>query len=232
MARDGRSSSACLFIGIGCAVLAALAVAAIGGISLWGWNKSKELQDPEARADEVREILGVEQLPEGYQAVIGVKVPWVMEFAILSDREVDLEGGDGDLGERAFIYFQFLRGKNDDPELRDFFEGRSDDPRVLRKNGVDIDLDVDEIIGRGVVDVNRGEGLYVAARGSLETNHGRSEGITTVTLIQCPGDKRLRVAVWEAPGPAAGPEEPETFAGTPADQGTLREFLGQFAFCR
>lgn len=237
MAQDKKNSSACLFLGIGCAVLVALAVAVIGGLSLWGWNKTKELKDPEARAEEVREILGVDRLPEGYYAVMGLKVPLVMEFAILSDREVDLEEGDGDLGDRAFIYFQFLRGKNDDPELRDFFEGRSDDPRVLRKNGVDIDVDVNEILGRGVVDLDPGEALYVATSGSLETNHGRSEGITTISLIQCPGDKRLRVAVWEGPGPAPAPEAEagataSDLAGTPADVDTLQAFLGQFSFCR
>ncbi len=231
MAQEKKRNSTCLFVGIGCAVLVALAVIAVGGLSLWGWNKSKELKDPEARAEEVREILGVDRLPAGYRAVIGVKVPWVMEFAILSDREIDLEDRNEDLGDHAFIYFQFVRGKNDDPELRDFFEGRSDDPRILKKNGIDIDLDVDEILGRGVVDINRGQGLYVAAQGGLETDHGSSEGITTVTLLQCPGDKRLRIAVWEAPGPEAGLEE-ESLAGTPADPKTLQEFLSQFAFCR
>ncbi|MCB1033961.1 MAG: hypothetical protein KDD47_09030 [Acidobacteria bacterium] len=219
-------------VGIGCAILVALGVAVIGGLSLWGWKKTKELKDPEARADEVREILGVEQLPEGYNAVLGVKVPWIMEFAILSDREVSLDDDDDDLGDRAFIYFQFLRGKNDEPELRDFFEGRSDDARVLKKHGIDIDVDVEEILGRGVVAVRGGEALYVATRGGLEGKKHDGEGISSIALVQCPGDHRLRVAIWHTPEPETGPTpEAAPLTGTPADAATLERFLGQFSFC-
>lgn len=257
MTEETSRKPTCLFLGIGCAILVALGAAAIGGVTYWGWQKSKQLRDPEVRADSVREILGVDELPEGYKPVIGMEVPWVMKFAILSDREVTFGDDDDDLGDRAFIYFQLLRGKNDDPELRDFFEGRSDDPRVLRKKGVKIDVDLDEVIGRGVVEIPGGEALFVSAEGGLETDHGRSEGITTISLIQCPQDKRLRVAIWEGPLPegsaGAGPEAaaqalPEdaaaapseaapgadsiSYAGTPADPETLRAFLSQFSFCR
>ena len=118
----------------------------------------------------------------------------------------------------------------DDQELRDYFEGKTDDPRVLRDNNIDVD--VDEIITRGIVPLDAATLMYVAQRGSVSTQGFKGEGVTSVTLIDCPDDKRLRMAIWFGPDPDPGLTADEAdLTGTPADEAALVEFMGGFRFC-
>jgi hypothetical protein len=133
----------------------------------------------------------------------------------------------------------------DEQQLRDFFEGRTDDYGVLEDNGMN--MDIDEILGRGVFDLADGQAMYVTQRGSVAVEGGRGEGLTGMALIDCPQDERRRIALWFGPDtteevpdddaatarstPSAPAAVPEALSGSPADPDALRTFLANFRFC-
>jgi hypothetical protein len=221
-------------LGIGCLVLAVfgLLLGIAGGV--WVYKSAKrvgdEMRDPDARTQKVKEVLGVDELPEGYHAMVAFSIPFVLDIAILSDREPGSDGMIRDFGERGFIYIQFIRAGQDEQDLRDYFEGRTSDPRVLRDNNINID--VDEIIARGVIALDDASLMYVAQRGSVQAQGFKGEGITSLTLIDCPEDKRLRMGVWFTPDPAPEAAVGEMdLTGTPADEAALAAFMGRFRYC-
>ncbi len=166
------------YVGVGCVVIIVLglAVTALGGFWLFRSAKKleEELKDPVARAEKVKKILGADELPEGYHALVAFSVPFVMETAILSDQEPD---------------------------------------------------------GSGVVPSYDATLMYVAQRGSVSTQGMSADGITAVVLIQCPNDKRGRMALWFGPDPDPGAElDPGALAGTPGDEAEIARFMGNFDF--
>ncbi len=227
--------SAWVYVGIGCAVLLVLGVAVAGLGGFWVFRKAKqleaELKDPDTRTAKVKQVLGAETLPEGYHAFAAFTVPFVMETAILTDREPNADGMITGFGERGLIYLEMIRMGQDQDELRAFFEGRTSDPTVLRRNNINID--VDEIIGRGVIPTDESTLMYVTQRGSVSAHGVSSDGITSLMLVECPQDKRARVAIWFGPdaSPDSGPATAAELTGTPADEAAMREFMGHFRVC-
>lgn len=222
-------------LGIGCLFLAVLAAAfaVVGGV--WFYRSAKrverEMQDPAARTEKAKRLLGTTELPAGYHAMVAFSIPFLMDVAILSGQAPDEKGVIRDLGERGLIYVQFIRAGQDEQELRDYFDGKTSDPHVLRENNIDIDAD--EIIRRGVVPLADATLMYVAQRGRVSAEGVEGEGLTSMCLIDCPADKRLRMAIWFVPDPS--PDSPVAeldLTGTPADEAALAEFMGRFRFCR
>ncbi len=232
MARDG---SAWKIVGIGCLVVAVVGVGVTIGAGVFLYRQAKkieaEMKDPDARTARARRILGTSTIPDGYHAMLALSVPLLGDLAILSSRAPNAQGEIHELGERGLIYLQFIRSGEVESELRDYCEGKTTDPAVLRRNKIKVDPA--EVIGRGVVPLRGGTLLYVAQRGSVATHGFHGEGVTAITMIDCPGDERLRAAIWFGPdGPAAPDGGPPDLTGTPADERALAEFLGQFEFCR
>jgi len=240
-----KRTSPWVWVGAGCLGAVVLAVGALAAVGFFGYRKVKqmetELKDPQARTAKVQKILGTQHLPEGYHAVVGMSVPFVMDMAMLSDVEPDFRDGrqHGALGERGFIYVRTLSAGNDREQLRDYFEGRTDDADVLRRNNIRLDR-TGEVLRRGVIDMTDGAKLmYMAQRGQLDMAASRAQGITTVMLLDCKGDTRQRFGIWFGPEPkAAGkPGAGKTAAakpdltGTPADEGAIREFMDHFRLC-
>lgn len=242
---DGRKIG--LGIAAGCAVIVGLLAVSAGACGVWLWREGQRIQaemsDPEVRQDKVLEVLRTDAIPEGYYPMAAMSVPFVMEMAVLSDREPDAEGEAEGFDERGFIYVQMLGVGQDEQQLRDFFEGRTDDEGVLADNGINIDID--EILDRGVFDLEDARVMYVAQRGSVAVRGNRGRGLTGLALIDCPDDERRRVALWFGPDPdAAGSEAGEdgqsaeagapaqaSLVGTPADPEALRAFLANFRYC-
>ncbi len=222
------------YIGIGCLVIVVLGIAALAAGGLWVFRTAKQfeadLKDPGARERRVMEVLRAERLPEGYHPVVAFTVPFLMETAILSDREPGPDGEIHGLGDRGLVYVELIRMRHDERELRDYFEGKTSDPGVLRRN--DINIDVDEIISRGVIPTDEATLMYVSQRGSVSAQGMSTDGVTSVVLIDCPQDKRGRIAIWFGPDPDPGvPADRLDLSGTPADENALRQFLGHFRFC-
>jgi len=224
-----------LYIGIGCAAVLVLGGILVAAGIFWLARTAKqmeaELKDPVARADKVKEVLGADELPDGYHAMFAFSIPFVLKTAILSDEEPGADGVVSGFGERGLIYVQLLNLGQDEQELRDYFEGKTSDVRVLRKNGINVDMD--EIIQRGSVPLEDSTLMYVAQRGSVSTQGYSGKGITSVILIDCPDDEKRRMAIWFGPDPDPGSSGDELqLAGTPADETAMAEFLGGFHFCR
>jgi hypothetical protein len=224
-------------VGIGCAALLAMGIVAsiVVGVAGYKWAKriEAEVKDPHTRTARVKEVLGAERLPAGYHAMIGLSIPFFMDMAILSDREPDEKGEIHGFGERGFMFFQMLNPRHDEQEARDYFEGKTDDPAVLARSGINLRIRAKQLLGRGVVDTRGYPVMYVAQRGRLDADHGRAEGISALMLVDCAHDQRMRIAVWfePDPDPKATAGSPG-LAGSPADEGALRSFMDHFDLCR
>lgn len=241
MSQTSKSTSPWVWVaaGCGCAVLAA--VFAIGGMGFFGYRWAKQVEsgikDPSQRQAKVLEVLGAEQLPEGYYPAMGLSVPFVMEMAMLTDRELpagELDQAGRELfGERGFIYTKMIQSGRDRQRIQDYFDGKTDDLDVLRHTGMNFGRG--EVLRKGSLHLPGAEARYVAQRSEVSFHSGASgRTITTTTLIECPKDNRMRLGIWFAPDVAAPEEAPVgslDLTGTPADEAALAAFLGHFRFC-
>jgi hypothetical protein len=243
MARDGKTQP-WVWVAAGCGVAVLLGFLVMGGLGFAGWrwarNMERQMEDPDAREAKALEVLGAERIPEGYFAVVAMEIPFAMKMAILSDRRPDPEEGGGeadwseeDLGERGLFYFEMPSWGNERGNLEDFLEGRTDDAEFLRRSS--INLQRGEPIARGEVALPGAErGRYVVQRGTIGD---QGEGLTATVLVECAGDRRIRLAIWYGPDPQPVAEPAaETvevdLAGTVGDPARIGEFLGGFRFCR
>lgn len=233
-----QKTSPWTYIGCGCGLLVALILLAVVGLTFIGYRKGKEFEesfkDPVKREAKTRGILHYEQLPEGYYPMGAFSIPMMMDMAILSDEQpppgVDQRHGGG-FKDHGFIYM-VLRdwmGKRD--ELQAYMEGTGKRPDWMKKS--DVDLDTQEVIGRGTVKIDGRTALYVASRGEVQSrNHRRTKGLLTLLSIDCPDDKRLRLGIWFGPDPDAGkPVDSADLSGTNADPKAIQEFASHFHLC-
>lgn len=231
-----RRTSPWVYIGIGCTAIVVLAVIALATVSFLGYRWAKQVQsdikDPAAREAKVKQVLGADRLPPGYYPMLALSLPFVMDMAMLSDRPPDDSGMVHGFGERGFLYFTLLNPQLKKAEMRDYFEGRTDDASVLRRSGINLHVHSKEILGRGVFSSRGYSVMYLAQRGRLDLDQGRAEGINALMLVDCSGDNRMRMAIWFGPdsSPEAAPGS-AGLAGGPADEAALREFTGHFRLC-
>ena len=119
----------------------------------------------------------------------------------------------------------------DQQELRDFFEGRSDDVEALRNSNINVD--VDQMIGRGALQSGDMQLQYVTSRGDVSLEGQGSKGLVSVVLVDCEMDSKQRLAVWFGPDPA--PEvsaEQLDLTGSVGDEARMQEFFGRFDLCK
>ena len=225
-----------VYVGVGCTALLLLTVVVCVSLFALAYRKVQqvkvEMKDPAVRTARVKEILGCEELPQGYSPMITFSLPWVMDVAILSDRAPDSEGLVKGIDKSGFLYFSFvgLGRKEKAQELRDYFEGKSSDVRILRDSHINIDSDA--LLRRGVLEVNGQTLLYMVQRGSVQFEHDRHHGLATVMLIECTGDRRQRMGVWFGPDltPSAAAEAAD-LKDTVGDEERIREFMAHFRPC-
>lgn len=229
---EGKSAWA--YMSVGCLTLALIAAVFVVGGSFWLYRSARaaasSMADPAARAARVRQLLGAEELPEGYQEMMAFKIPFLMQVAVLSGGDIGPDGGPGSLGDRGLLYVQLLDSVHDRRAMRDFFEGRSTDPAALSE--LPIQVEIGEILGHGVLPRDDATLLWLAQRGHAAVEGFQAEGVTALILVECPGDEKTRLAIWFAPDPAPDRPAAETdFAGTPADPEALESFMGHFRLC-
>lgn len=249
MAAD-RGTSPWVYIGCGCAGCLGLCVLMVAAAAFFGVSVFQgfveDMEDPAARSERAREILGTEELPDDYHARLFVRVPWVLDVVILTDGPQDEAAGDLDefapldaehLGVHAFIYLAARRGVVDG-DIESIFEGR----RRGGRSRVDLDAHFESRreLSRGSFEIAGGEASYVAHQGEIEIeDHQRIEGVYSLMRIDCPDDRKDRLAVWferTAEGAPGGEDEAPAIAGaaavgSPADEEALRDFMGHFDLC-
>lgn len=234
---EKRRTSPWVWVAAGCGAAVVLLLIAGGAFLYFGVRMAREMEremeDPRAREETAREVLGSEDLPPGYYPVMSFSVPFVMEMAILSDIEPP-PGPPADFrfDDRGFLYVEMLATGSQRREVERFFAGEIDQTEFLRRSSVN--LHRGEVLQRGTVTVGEIEIPYVAQRGSLSFGHGGGdrESITTTVLVRCPGSSRLKLGMWfgDDPSPEAAGAELD-LAGTTADPAALAEFLGHFRLC-
>ncbi len=235
-----KKRSPWLYIGIGCGVLLLAGVGAVigGGVFLFkkGQQYQQDMANPLTRTEKVKQTLGAQTLPEGYHAVMSLSVPAILDTAILSTHAPNAPSSAQTGDERVFMYF-FLKPSSvkDLEELRRYVEGQSNDPSVLTRNNIQVGEN--ELIGRGVIPLEGRQVLYLAQRGELQTQHSGDENpgplLNSILLIDCPGQNRVRMALWMAPDPAPGaPLEQLDLKGTPVDPDAMRAFMSHINPCQ
>jgi hypothetical protein len=224
-----KRTSPWVYVGVGCGLMVVLGLAGAAILGYLAVRRVKqfgeEMKNPQAREAKAKSVLGAESLPQGYYAVVGMSIPFVMEMAILSDQEPGPDGQPREMGERSFIYFSMIGQGKDQQELREYFEGKREDAEVLRR--ANINVRSREILKRGVVDQPGYKILYLSQRGDVSVHGRRREGLTTTMMVQCPRDSRMRMGIWLGPDPGG-----EDLAGTPADEAAIGTFMGHFKPCR
>lgn len=233
-----KSTSPWTYIGCGCGVLVALILASVVGITYVGYKKGKEFEesfkDPVKREAKTREILRYEKLPAGYYPMGAFSIPMMMDMAILSDKEpppgVDQRHGGG-FDDRGFVYMVLRDWMGKRGELQAYMEGTGKRPDWMKKS--DVDLETQEVLGRGTLKLDGRTALYVASRGEVQRRgHQTNKGLITLISIDCPDDKRLRLGIWFSPDPTAGkPADTADLSGTNADPAAIQEFASHFHLC-
>lgn len=233
----GQGRTFLAWVGGGCLVIVFVGLILVIGGGYFAYRAARQIgeqmKDPVAREAKAEEILGVDNLPEGYHAALAFAPFSLIKMVVLTDEPPNEKGECEGFEERGFIYMELIGLGSQEKklrELRDYFEGKTDDASVLEEHHIDID--VDEQINRGVFDIGNEEVFYANQRGTVGFKGETMQGITSLQLIDCPGDERMRFGIWftSDPDPAA-PVEQLDLTGTAADPEALESFLEPFHFC-
>ncbi len=220
------------YVGCGCLFMIAVGVAGSILLALWARNLQEDMKSADRRAEKAEELLGLDQLPEGYQVGVAMGIPMVLDTVILTDGEA---APDGDVrrpqfrGEHGFLYTRTLKIGGED-RLLDFFEGRTEDDKALEQAGINLRLD--ERVGRGEVDIAGGKALWVTHRGEVDVLQDSRDGLNTVVMFRCAEKGGRRTAIWWGPDP-----QPEASAdaidlsGSVGDAARIAEFLAPMRLC-
>ena len=198
-------------------------------IGFWGVQKARqfgqEIADPGVRESKVLAVLRASEIPEGYHPVVAFSVPLLLDVAVLSDLAPDESGQPPQIGDHGFVYVSYPAFGRDRRAIRDFFEGKRDDFDELGRHRVDLDLE--ERIANGRISREEGEVLWVAHRGTIDSDDAGSskQGLVALLLIDC-GDSRNRFGIWLGPDPdpEAAPAELDV-SGTVSDPEAIERFF-------
>jgi len=232
------------WLGCGCASAVAVAMAIVAAASVATWRAERRFEqmrgDPEARRAAVAAVLPHDEPPPGYRPVGALTMPFGMfSMAVLADA---VPGGGREHVERAFFFVDLPDWLGRERALSEVFEGAAEPAGGIRQ--AEVEFEAREALGRGEVEAGGARVLYYARRGTLSIDDSRFglaeegaprhefEGIATMLLFDCKGDRRLRLGLWLAPDPVPElPAEEADFTATPADPGALAAFLSRFGLC-
>jgi hypothetical protein len=235
-----KETSVWVYIGCGCAALVVLAMAGFAVMTWLFFREGKKFEkswsDPAAREAKAREVLPWDELPEGYYPLGSFSVPFVMDVAMFTDEpppagaRPDRGSSDSRFKERGFVFIRMRRFGRGSGDLRDYIEGKGREPNWLKESNTD--YEAGELIRRGTVEVSGRKLLYRASRGTVRPKGETKKGITTLLVVDCPGDRRVRFGIWFGPDPhPSDPVDQADYTGTNADPEEIRKFAAHFRFC-
>ncbi|HVT17268.1 MAG TPA: hypothetical protein VHQ90_13960 [Thermoanaerobaculia bacterium] len=236
-----KQTSPWVWVGVGCAALVIfgiIAVLSVGYIAFRGVKGMEEgFSNPAVREQRTRALLPYRELPAGYEPVGTMSIPFVMDLAILSDKDPDAprettrRQDSPRIGAHGFIYMRIRTFKPAArTEMDRYLSGEGAPPPWFQTGNVR--LNSHELVGHGKLTVGDRQIAYSSRRGDIIVNGRKREGLTTVMGINCPGSDRLHMALWFGPDPAPGkPATAEELAGSSADPKAIADFLGHFDLC-
>jgi len=227
--------SPAFYIAMGCGLMLLLMVLGIagtcGGCLLLGRSVGKGFVDDTQKAENVKKFLG--QAPQGYYPLIAVSIPMVMDQAILIDAPIVPDAGTPNFT-RVLQFWRIIENENS-KQMRDYFDGKTENAEVFPRNMVPID--VKDTIGKGVVKTGDGATVkYLATRGHISADFDRGtmvQRLNTLMDIECPGaDGSVRVMVWSEkdPHPDKSSEEVDP-KGTVLDEAVIGALVAQIKPC-
>jgi len=232
-----KRTSPWVFVGVGCFAAVVILVAIVASVIYYGVSKIREIEatmeDPVARTEMAQRMLAADEIPEGYNTVIALSIPFLMETVVLSDEEPDEDGRIEGFGERGFIYFKTLSMGAQEQELRDFFEGETENSDLLEQS-TSVRVNADEFIGRGVIEEDDRTLRWVSYRGEVGDRGSAQfgDGLTAMVMFECPGAERVRMGIWFGPDPDPDtPVESADLTGSVADEAEIQRFMSNFDVC-
>lgn len=232
------------WLGCGCASAVAAAMALVAAASVATWRAERRFErmrdDPEARRAGVVAVLPHATPPPGYRPVGALTMPFgMLSMAVFADA---VPGGGREHAQRVFFFVDQPDWMGRERAMREVLAGTAEGAGGIQQ--AEVEFSPREELGRGEVEAGGARVLYYARRGKLSIDDSRFglaeegspqhefDGIATMLLFDCTGDRRLLLGLWLAPDPAPeAPAERADFAGTPADPAALRGFLGHFELC-
>src|SRR4028119_2522439 len=162
------------WLGCGCGSLVFLVLAAIVGLTWFGYRQGKEMErnfeDPATRTAKAREILPWRELPPGYHPMGSFSVPLLMDMAIFSDRAPDprrrvKRDRDSAFEKSGLFYMEFHPWVSDKDELLRWLRGESKEaPGWIRRSQAQ--MDPEAVAHRGTLEVGGRTITYAVGRGS------------------------------------------------------------------
>jgi hypothetical protein len=218
-----KKRSPWLWFGCGCGCFVLIVLISLAVLMVWATrrmaNFASDMADPEKMRERVYEVLDSSEIPDGYYPLVGLKIPLVLQFAVISDAPHD-----ADEGERTSM-FLYLDGAS--WMKSGFSETWYDD--VAQSTSGNLDVDVGAPLSSGDLTVGDLDVQYTSHRGSVRIEDNRLSGIVTAMVFECPQDSRARFGLWLVP-------EREAEAGgdpsaLPHDAATIERFLGTMSLC-
>ena len=243
---QAKKTSPWVYVGVGCGLIVLLSLIAISGFTYLVYRQGKEMAksftDPKAREAKTREVLPYATLPAGYYPGGAMSIPFLMDFAILTDRE-PVSGQAPEAGgfqDRSFIFMNMRHLRDNREKMERYLRGEAPAPQDSAWSRSNVNFDAKKVIRRGQLQIDGQTVLYQASSGEVSHQGPRTrgvsvtqkkEGIVTMVLPEC-ADDRLRFGIWIGPPPAGAADNPQAdYTGTPADPAALQEFLGHFRLC-
>ena len=239
--RQPARRSPLAYVLAGCGGLMMLGVVA-GGVGVFlfrrkldEWKRhaddtmEEQRTNPALRTANATRMLHAERLPDGYFAAASMSVAG-MEDVVLGDEPPHPTGEFSSPRDRAFVYSHKSLLGLQSRRIRAFVVGDTDDPSAVRAGPFTIATNA--IVRRGMMNLGGQTVLYCAQRGEMSIRDVHRLGLQTVSLIDCPEDRDLRLAIWVGPDPSPGtPVAQFDVTGTVADEKELRSFLSNFKVC-
>ncbi|HEY4596541.1 MAG TPA: hypothetical protein VIJ02_09100, partial [Thermoanaerobaculia bacterium] len=180
---QSKQTSPWVYIGVGCGVAVLLALAGIVGFTFLVYRQGKEMaegfKDPKVREAKTRQILPYESLPAGYYAGGAMSIPFLMDFAVLTDQEpaAGEKPDQGNYHERSFIFMNMRHLRDNREKMERYLRGEAPAPEDSAWSKSNVNFDAKKVIRRGQIEVGGQTVLYQASQGEITHKDGAAGGV-------------------------------------------------------